>query len=189
MAKITLPYTIQNGNTADGGQVQQDFDAILTQVNGNLDADNIASGAVTLAKLASDVKVIENIYHTEELGDYYTSGLALNVTDTETTILTLNVTLSSDRYLLFLSNISFGYFNNNGYVEVLVKDGTNTLWGCRAFSAYDGSSNNGPAEFACSFLKQYSAGSYTFSVTGRASPSGNSVSAYARSFTIIQFNF
>ena len=113
MAKITLPYILQNHNNADGGQVQQDLDAILAQVNGNLDGNNIApsgvgtpqigDGAVTLPKLASEIKVIENVYHIEPSDD-------INVdNETTTTIVSQSITLSVARYCLILVTTSYNW--------------------------------------------------------------------------------
>lgn len=47
MANVVLPFTFTDGpgNTASGAQVSQDFAAILAQVNGNLDAANMAASA------------------------------------------------------------------------------------------------------------------------------------------------
>lgn len=56
MARIgTLPYVFQDGagNTAYGSQVNADFNAIVAQVDGNIDQTNLVDGAVTTAKLAT----------------------------------------------------------------------------------------------------------------------------------------
>jgi hypothetical protein len=112
MAKITLPYTLANGNTADGGQVQQNFDAVLTQVNGNLDANNIASsgvgttqiadGAVTLAKLASGIPLLDDIAYAN------VSSAISFAANTETNVINLSVSASVDEFLivLFEMNVS-----------------------------------------------------------------------------------
>lgn len=51
MAVIVLPSTLVNGTTGDADQVQGDFASILAQVNGNIDADNIADGGVITSKI------------------------------------------------------------------------------------------------------------------------------------------
>jgi hypothetical protein len=51
MATITLPYTFAAGNLARAAEVNQNFDAILAQVNGALSAVNLANGAVTENKI------------------------------------------------------------------------------------------------------------------------------------------
>jgi hypothetical protein len=64
MATITLPYTITNGQTTDATKLMADLNAIVTEVNGNLESvnikdlavitDKLAALAVTAAKLATD---------------------------------------------------------------------------------------------------------------------------------------
>ena len=54
MALIVDPYDFTNGTTADAEQVDARFAAVLAQVNGNIDADNLAAAGVTKAKLATD---------------------------------------------------------------------------------------------------------------------------------------
>lgn len=50
MATVSLPKTNQTG-TNEWADVQDNDDAIIDQVNGNLDSDNLASNAVTTAKI------------------------------------------------------------------------------------------------------------------------------------------
>lgn len=53
MAQITLPYRPVNGNPEDISQIIADLDAILAQINGNLDNSNVAAAAaIALSKLA-----------------------------------------------------------------------------------------------------------------------------------------
>ena len=51
MATITLPYTITNGQTTDATKLMADLNAIVTEVNGNLESVNIKDLAVITAKL------------------------------------------------------------------------------------------------------------------------------------------
>ena len=122
MAKITLPYTLANGNTADGGQVQQDLDSIVNQVNGNLEGtNNIGTGAIFLANLASEVKVIENIYSTA-----LTSDVA--VPDSTTTeIFSQSLTLSVARYCLFLITDEYDALNTAYNWDHYLYDGATEL--------------------------------------------------------------
>lgn len=55
MAIVTLT-TILNGTLADASIVMANFNAIIAQVNGNLDATNLANSAVTNAKLDSSLQ-------------------------------------------------------------------------------------------------------------------------------------
>lgn len=53
MAHITLPHRPVDGNPEDISQIIADLDAILAQVNGNIDNSNIAAAAaIALSKLA-----------------------------------------------------------------------------------------------------------------------------------------
>ena len=64
MGNVTLPYTITNGSTTDAVKVMANLNAIITEVNGNLESvnikdlavitDKLAALAVTAAKLATD---------------------------------------------------------------------------------------------------------------------------------------
>jgi hypothetical protein len=54
MALVTDPYTFVGGATAVASQVNSRIAAILAQLNGNVDATNLAAGGVSKAKLATD---------------------------------------------------------------------------------------------------------------------------------------
>ena len=64
MGNITLPYTITNGQTTDANKVMANLNAIIAEVNGNLESvnikdlavitDKLAALAVTAAKIATD---------------------------------------------------------------------------------------------------------------------------------------
>lgn len=97
MGLITKSYTFTNGvgNNVDATQINKDFDDLYTLVNGNLEAVNMKDGIITLLKLAAEVKVIESVTHTILTASY-------TVTATETAIITQNITLSAQRYCLFL---------------------------------------------------------------------------------------
>jgi|GEM_PF-5634883 len=183
MAKITLPYTIQNGNTADGGQVQQDFDAILAQVNGNLDSTNLASGAVTLAKLASDVKVIEQVYSVAS-SDWISS------TGSTITLASQSMTLSVARYCLFLVTVEFFVSSNDQMWAFNIYDGATKLrtydWN---FLSYD-SSSSGYKFSSLHYFSQLTSGSHTINLEATPSLNNTTLSSRAKGrLTIIQFNF
>lgn len=55
MAHVTEPNSFTNDTVADADQVNANFNAINAQVNGNLDATNIADGAISAVKLHSDI--------------------------------------------------------------------------------------------------------------------------------------
>lgn len=54
MAIVTDPYTFAGGTTAVASQVNARIAAILAQLNGNVDATNLASGGVSKSRLATD---------------------------------------------------------------------------------------------------------------------------------------
>ena len=54
MANITYPNTFTAGTTARASEMNENFDAVSAQVNGSLEAANLANGAVTAIKLAAD---------------------------------------------------------------------------------------------------------------------------------------
>lgn len=54
MGLVSKPYTFVNDTTADGTEVNSDFDTLYTLVNGNLDSDNLAAGAVGMTEIADD---------------------------------------------------------------------------------------------------------------------------------------
>lgn len=47
MTQYVIPYTFQNQTTADASQVDQNFSAIQSVVNGNIDDGNIKPGSIT----------------------------------------------------------------------------------------------------------------------------------------------
>ena len=55
MASITYPYTFATGATIFASEMNANFAVITAQVNGNLDANNLAGGAVTDAKIATGI--------------------------------------------------------------------------------------------------------------------------------------
>lgn len=52
MGLVTLPHTIKAGQTALASEVQENFEAIITAVNGGIQTVNITDDAVTQAKIA-----------------------------------------------------------------------------------------------------------------------------------------
>jgi hypothetical protein len=65
MATVFIPNSFVAGTPAVATEVNQNFTAITDQVNGNLDADNLADGAVTAIKLASGAVTTSKIGDTE----------------------------------------------------------------------------------------------------------------------------
>lgn len=53
MGTVTKPHTFTTGGTILASEVNADFDTLYTLVNGNIEAANIASGAVGQSELAS----------------------------------------------------------------------------------------------------------------------------------------
>src|SRR5215831_12988913 len=56
MAVVVLPNILTNQTLADASALMADFNAITAQLNGNLDVNNLANGAVTNAKLAAAIQ-------------------------------------------------------------------------------------------------------------------------------------
>jgi hypothetical protein len=54
LANITYPASLTNNTTADADQVMAFFNAITAQVNGNIEAANMANLTITGAKIAND---------------------------------------------------------------------------------------------------------------------------------------
>jgi hypothetical protein len=109
MGLLTKSYTFTNGvgNNVDATQVNKDFDDLYTLVNGNIEAVNMKDGIITLAKLAAEVKVIESVTHTILTANY-------QIPTAETAFITQSITLSAQRYCLFLFNAQVaGYLKNN----------------------------------------------------------------------------
>jgi len=65
MANINYPNTFTAGTTARASDLNENFDAVSAQVNGNLGAGNLANDAVTTVKIAdanvTDAKVAAGI--------------------------------------------------------------------------------------------------------------------------------
>lgn len=55
MGTITIPNTFTSGTTIQSSPVNANFTTIATEINGNLDSDNLADGAVTNAKVAAGI--------------------------------------------------------------------------------------------------------------------------------------
>lgn len=52
MGTITIPNSFSSGTTIKSSEVNANFTTVANAINGNLDANNLASGAVTTAKIA-----------------------------------------------------------------------------------------------------------------------------------------
>jgi len=52
MGQVSLPYSLANGNLADASEVMANLNAIVNEVNGNIESINIKDLNVTTAKLA-----------------------------------------------------------------------------------------------------------------------------------------
>jgi hypothetical protein len=75
MATVFLPNTFVAGTPAVATEVNQNFTAITDQVNGNLDADNLADSAVTAAKLATDAVTSSKIADSQVTNIKVASGI------------------------------------------------------------------------------------------------------------------
>lgn len=53
MALVVLPYSLSAHTDAKAAEVMADYNAILAQLNGNIDAENIAEGGVETKNLAA----------------------------------------------------------------------------------------------------------------------------------------
>lgn len=54
MSTISKPYTFSPSTTASSSEVNADFDTLYNDYNGNINASNLATGAVSTAKIADD---------------------------------------------------------------------------------------------------------------------------------------
>jgi len=154
MGLINKLYTFANGtgNNVDATQINADFDTLYTAINGNIEAANIKNETITLAKLASAVKVIENVYHTPLTSNY-------NFTTSEATMITQNINLSAQRYCLIIFN---GYFDAISYPVIFnIYDGT-TLIGAQNFL----SSADYRKTITIVTYKQLASGAHTIYVKG-----------------------
>lgn len=61
MATITKPFTFVDATTANAADVNQNFDEIYDEFNGNISSDNLADGAVTTAKIADAAVTIAKL--------------------------------------------------------------------------------------------------------------------------------
>ena len=61
MANITYPNTFVAGQPARASEVNANFAAVATQVNGNIETANLATDAVTTVKIADDAVVTAKI--------------------------------------------------------------------------------------------------------------------------------
>ena len=178
MAKITLPYILQNHNNADGGQVQDDFNAILAQVNGNLDGENVGNGAISLPKLGSDVKVLEAIYSIALASD-----VAIPNT-TETEVLSQALNLSAARYCLFLITGKYDGGSYDWYHDLY--DGASML---DSWINYQGSTGSAGTANTYHSFAQLSAGSHTITLKINQDSGGDKSERTGTRMTIVQFAF
>ena len=181
MAKINLPYVLQNGNTADGGQVQQDLDSIVNQVNGNLEGtNNIGTGAIFLANLASEVKVLEAIYSTA-----LTSAVQVPI-ETVTDIISQSLTLSAARYCLFLITSLHDIVNDVYNCKHYLYDGATNL---ETWTNFIDSSYNGEETKTFHYFTQLASGSHTIYFKAYQDNNDTVNENIGTRMTIIQFGF
>lgn len=83
MAHIVDPHNFAAGQVADAEQVDARFAAVLAQVNGNLDADNLAANAVDASALGDTVP--------RAIGAFSARPSANQSAPTGTTLVTLEV--------------------------------------------------------------------------------------------------
>lgn len=61
MSTISKPYTFSPSTTASSSEVNADFDTLYNDYNGNIDASNLATGAVSTAKIADSAVTTDKI--------------------------------------------------------------------------------------------------------------------------------
>lgn len=55
MARVVLPHTLTNPQVVTAAELNENFDAVSDQVNGNLDGDNVSTGAdIAMATMTAD---------------------------------------------------------------------------------------------------------------------------------------
>lgn len=109
MGIITLPNTFANGSPADGPQVNQNFNTIVNELNGNLSSANVANDIVTTSGTQTLSNKTLNV--NRSIGQYDSW-----VDDTDSATITFNlangnkrrVTLAGNR-ILALSNVQNGH--------------------------------------------------------------------------------
>ena len=182
MALLTKSYTFTNGigNNVDAVQINKDFDDLYTLVNGNIEAVNIKDATITLAKLATEVKVIENVYHV---------NLATNYTVTAgwDTFLTKDITLSAQRYCLILLKIQI-VANTGAFINV--DDGVTRLMDS---SFVDSPSATFESNYTTHQYVQLASGAHTINAEAILTGTSATIFGYADGagtyLTIIVFGF
>ena len=71
---LTVPYSFTNGTTAEAGEVNSNFSAIKSFVDGLATGANIDSAAITSAKIASDAVTAEKLADTTVVAGSYTTA-------------------------------------------------------------------------------------------------------------------
>lgn len=135
MAIIALPYPIQliNGNVADGGQVQADFNYAASQVNANAAKNGVNSditALLALTTIATGLTITGASITNSTITNSSIVGSTIDATTTGVTQPngTSNTTLATTQ---FVSNIAFGtalpaQAGNAG--KFVTTNGTNAFW-------------------------------------------------------------
>ena len=88
MGQVSLPYSLANGNLADASEVMANLNAIVNEINGNIESINIKDlnvttaklddGAVTTDKIADDAvtntKIADNAVQAENINGLTGTG-------------------------------------------------------------------------------------------------------------------
>ena len=116
MATVFIPNTFIAGQPAVATEVNQNFIAITDQVNGNLDANNLADSAVTASKLAPDSVT------TSKIGDFQVSDDKVATGVSATKIADGSVSNTEFQYLSGVTSDIQTQINSKGETITLTVD-------------------------------------------------------------------
>lgn len=126
LISVTLPA---DGETIDAADVNNPFNTIVNEINGSLDADNIAASAITSVKIADSAVTAPKLSTSAILLGYSeitTSAFSSTASDgAEVTGLATTVTVpaGSRRVKITVYGYEFGNASNNFTVTVKLWDG------------------------------------------------------------------
>lgn len=167
MSLPTKPYTFTNGTTADGGQVDDTFDALFAALSaGGLDPTVFAASALGSREVGLDVVGV----------DVAASNQTLNGTLTDVTGATFNVTPVVASKLLIASRVgltAIAVSGNEGLAGTsIVLDGTATIGGSIVGAAWPAGSTTVAASIAFGVLS-LSAAAHTIKLQANVTGSGS----------------